>query len=67
MRTIQKNIEMGGVKFTQAGNARSEFIKGIGKKNYDINFPFLQQIEETNIRKHIAVDMYIAILNIKIE
>lgn len=51
MRTIQKNIEMGGVKFTQAGNARSEFIKGIGKKNYDINFPFLQQIEETNIRK----------------
>ena len=51
MRTIQINMKMGGVKFTQAGNARYLLKKSMGKKNYEIYFPKLDEETDKYIRK----------------
>lgn len=51
MRTIQINMKMGGVKFTQAGNARYLYKRSIGKKNYEIYFPKLDEVTDKDIRK----------------
>lgn len=51
MRTIQINMDMGGVKFTQAGNARYLYKRCIGKKNYEVYFPKLDEATDKYIRK----------------
>lgn len=51
MHTIILNMKEGAVKFTQAGNARNEFKKSLGKAEYEYLFPELDSNIDKYLRK----------------
>ena len=51
MRSMLIKIEQGQTKFTQAGNAKSEFKKTFSKNDYDIYFPALDIKLDEILRK----------------